>query len=256
MHPYPLSSLKAGITRSRTKGGASAQALYDLLNGYVNEAGAPVSRDGSLIDGVLPAGTKGLMSYLGQKMVFATQLLDMTGTGYVLQIIKHPTIPTAQLVKIHYAKSFLRYPYVIAEFDDGAIYHFWLQEAQVWNASTVYSEGSVVLPAVPSGFAYIAQRASAAAPLWTPNKVRAVGDKVEPSIGNGYYAEVISVQGSAPASGDTEPAWPAEEGALVVEEAGGNPAVPSTGSSTATTGSPVAAVPNIVTDRYGGVPQA
>ena len=39
MRAIPLTTIKSGINRLRTKGGARADTLYDLLNGYVTEAG-------------------------------------------------------------------------------------------------------------------------------------------------------------------------------------------------------------------------
>ena len=61
MTQFPaINALTAGINRLRTKGGASNDGLYDLLNGYVTLAGTIVSRPGTVEDATLPAGTVGL----------------------------------------------------------------------------------------------------------------------------------------------------------------------------------------------------
>jgi hypothetical protein len=44
MRPVPVTTLRGGINRLRTKGGARADELYDLLNGYVDQAGGISNR--------------------------------------------------------------------------------------------------------------------------------------------------------------------------------------------------------------------
>ena len=43
-----LNALKAGISRLRTKGGPDPETLYDLVNGYVTQAGTVESRPGTV----------------------------------------------------------------------------------------------------------------------------------------------------------------------------------------------------------------
>lgn len=227
MRAYPLSNLKAGIARGRIKGGANQYALYDLLNGYVNEAGVPVNRDGTLIDAVLPAGTVGMMSLLDKKVVFAITTIDLTGTGYDLIVLKHPTDGSIALKKIHYAQTFMRAPYIIAEFVEGTVQHYWLQAGETWVSSAVVLAGRQVVPSIENGYVYTAVRTFATQPAWTPLTAKTVGAIVEPSTPNGYYAEVISVSGATPTTGATEPEWPAEEDAIVVEYSSGTPLTPT-----------------------------
>ena len=47
--PVTLSAVQAGITRLRTKGGASPESLYDLINGYVTAARTIAPRPGSAL---------------------------------------------------------------------------------------------------------------------------------------------------------------------------------------------------------------
>jgi hypothetical protein len=44
MRDIPLTAIKGGINRTRTKGGARADTLYDLLNVYVTEDGTVQAR--------------------------------------------------------------------------------------------------------------------------------------------------------------------------------------------------------------------
>jgi hypothetical protein len=85
------------------------------------------------------------------------------------------------------------------------------------------SSASASWPTANNGFAYKATRQGSAYPAWTGRVVRAIGDRVEPSTYNGYYYEVVDVDGTNPSSGDTEPSWPTEDGALVIEAADGLP---------------------------------
>jgi hypothetical protein len=184
---------------------------------------------------VLPAGTFGLMSLLDEKVVFATTIIDMGSTGYKLIVLKHPTIDGMELQRIHYAQAFMRAPYIIAEFIDGTVQHYWLQTPQAWQASTMFDEGVQVVPSVENGYAYTAVRTFATQPAWKPLTAKVVGDTIEPTVPNGYYAEVISVGGDKPTTGAIEPEWPAASGALVIEYSSGLSLIP-TGTPPGSTG--------------------
>jgi hypothetical protein len=247
MRQQALSAVKAGITRLRNKGGASPDSLYDLLNGYVTAARTIKARGGTRIDYELPAGlTKGLVYFRGQFVVFASSPLAIASSGYTVEILKHPDAQsTATLIDIHFATPFLGYLYVVAEWSDGSVYHYWLQSAEAWQANTMYFEGDTVAPIVLNGYAYVAERQTAAPPVWAAGVARAVGDKVIPTTGNGYQYTVISTVGANPASGKTEPAWPTSSGATVTENSDGSPSGTVVGSGDGTT------LPKSVTDRYG-----
>lgn len=243
----PLNNLKTGITRLREKGGASPQALYDLVNGYLDQSGSPVSRDGTTLSYTLPAGTKGLCAFEGKLHVFATSPITVTNPLYVVDILVYPVAGVAATItKIHFAKPFLGYLYVVAEFSTGLIQHYWLQKPAAWTANTVYPIGATVSPTTDNGMIYTADTAITA-PVWQPNTAYNVGDTVRPSVDNGYIYQVQSVAGASPASGSTEPTWPAQEGALVFEETD-TTTVPSTGQTTTTSTS---TIPPVVFDRYG-----
>jgi hypothetical protein len=242
-----LSSLDTGITRLREKGGASPKALFDLVNGYIDQSGSPVTREGTVVDTILPEGTVGLCVYEDKLHVFATSPKVMTDPDYVCDVLVNPNANfVGTLVKIHFAKPFLGYLYVTAEFSDGSVYDYWLQQPAAWTASTIYALNATVSPTVPNGYIYTA-KTPVNVPVWQPNTIYPVGSQVQPSTPNGYIYTITSVAGSNAASGSTEPDWPAQDGALVFEETD-TTVVPSTGQTTTTS---TTTIPPVVIDRYG-----
>lgn len=101
-----LSAVKAGITRLRDKGGASEDALFDLLNGYVTAARTIRMRQAARIQLDLPPGTIGLTSFKGAFVVYADQVMP-AGPGYSVVVLKHPSNGAATLKEIHYSLPYL-----------------------------------------------------------------------------------------------------------------------------------------------------
>jgi hypothetical protein len=244
MRTAPLTVIKAGIARLRTRGGARADTLYDLLNGYVTQQGTVVGREGTLRPAVLPATTKGLTAFADELHTFSHQVEVDMPTGYISHVITHPTDSTQLLEKIHFAEPYLGALYVVAEFANGEVFHFWLASSGEWEADTIYRAGDVVTASVDTGLLYKATRASAANPAWAARVQRALTDVVEPTVYNDYYYTVVEVEGDAPRSGSFEPTWPTEPGARVTED--------ETETAPAeVTPTPIESVPTVVRDRYG-----
>lgn len=237
--PGQLTVVKGGINRLRTKGGARADSLYDLLNGYVTESKTVKVRPGTYRTHVLDSATKGLVSFDGSFHVFASESVAVP-LGYQLHVLFHPEYePDAPdpslfvLERIHFAKPFMGFLYVVAEFADENIYHYWLQTGGAWEANTVYNHGDIVEPTAPNGLAFQATRLGSALPSWAPNVPRTEGpppDMIEPTEYNGYFYTVVDTIGANPSSGETEPEWPTEEGAQIFEDTEGvtNPDVTTT----------------------------
>ena len=244
MKQQSLSAVKAGITRLRDKGGASADSLFDLLNGYVTAARTIKMRPGSRIETQVPDGTKGLIYFRDRFWVFANQSLGPAEDTYRVEVLRHPTLPAAQLKEIHFAVPFLGYPYVAAEFDNRDVFHYWLEEGEVWEPGKTYLPGTLIRPTTANGLAYRLEGDTSAYLPWAPNVARAVGDVVVPTTDNGFKYTVIETTGSAARSGTTEPAWPTNAGETVFEDANIQNAL-----GTNTTDTP--AVPPNVKDRYG-----
>lgn len=246
-----LNALDGGITRQRVKGGANPKWLYDLVNGYVGPDGKVYSRPGTTDEIQLPEGTRGLCSANGKLVVFASSVVASPDPLVEVEVLTHPTDPTAELLDIHFAAPFLGgasgvYLYVVAEFNDSSVYHYWLRHADTWEASTVYQLGDLVEPTVPNGFVYRASRLGDPGVLWAPGVKRAVGDVVEPTTFNGFSYECVETIGDNPRSGAAEPVWPEEDGAQVIEDTERDqPTTPSTGTT-----DPGTDLPPDLRDRY------
>ncbi len=247
MRQQSLSAVKAGITRLRDKGGASPDSLYDLLNGYVTAARTIKSRPGTRIPIVPPFGTKGLVWFQGKFVVFSHQVV--IGEERVeVEVLRHPEAPEMPIKDIHFALPFLGYLYVVAEFEDGLIRHYWLEKGEVWQPNHVYLPGTLVRPTDGNGMAYRVESDRAGYAPWAPNVGRALGDVVVPTEDNGFRYVVTDVVGDGPRSGTTEPAWPANPGETVIEDVSNSTPY----SVDQETGTPTTTVPPSVKDRYGG----
>lgn len=249
MRQISLTTVKGGINRLRTKGAARADSLYDLVNGYVTAARTIKVRPGTIREATVDSDTKGLCAFEDELHTFSSSAVadgDIPD-GFVNHVLFHPTDDTASLSEIHFAEPFMGFLYVVAEFDDGNIYHYWLQSGGEWQAETVYKHGDIVEPTTPNGLAYRATRFGPAYPSWAPNVPREEGDKIEPTEYNDFFYEVVDTVGTNPSSGDTEPDWPIEDGAQINEDADGELTAPPT-----TTVPPDVQEPtSSVQERYG-----
>ncbi len=236
-----LNALKAGISRLRTKGGPDPETLYDLVNGYVTQAGTVESRPGTVSHAVLPAETKGLCAFKGRLHVFSDSPKAMP-PGVVCEVLRHPDDPALVLERIHFAAPMMGALYVVAEWENSDVYHYWLQMAATWQPETVYQATSTVQPTSPNGFTYRPHRTGEPGTLWAPGAERAVGDVIEPTTFNGFEYVVVEAIGSPARSGDVEPTWSTVPGAAVVEQSDVKP-----GSGDGTQAPPSAGTP----PRYG-----
>jgi hypothetical protein len=226
MRQVLLNDFSGGVNRLRTKGGASEKYLYTLENAYVTHENTIQSRPASVAFHKLPAGTKGLAAFQNKLHVFADTIIAMTDDRFVCNVIKHPTNPDASLYEIHKAVPFVGHLYVVAEFIDGDVYHYWLRNPDTWSASTDYLQNDLVIPSVPNGYAYRARRLGSARPAWAAGTARAVNDTIEPTVYNGFYFTVTAVYGTNPSSGQVEPAWNASAGATTIESSDGQVQAP------------------------------
>ena len=244
-----LNALTSGINRLRNKGGADAESLYDLENGYVTLAGTIQSRPGTVQDALLPAGTKGLCAFEGAMVVFSNAARTPMPAGYTCEVVVHPDDATLEVEAIHFAGPFLGVLYVAVGFEDGAVYHYWLQRRDPWTADTFYKVGDIVEPTVRNGYAYRAHRLGDPATVWAPNVARTIGDAVEPTVPNDYQYTVIDTLGTNPKSGTTEPVWPTEDGATVNEDTDLTPPTPPSTPTPPTTDT---TLPPDIAERYDG----
>jgi hypothetical protein len=192
--------------------------LYDLIDGYINAQGAPEIRPGTVIDHVVPAGTVGLVAHQDKLHVFSHEPVVMTDPEYVCDVLRHPTDGNLAIAAIPFAESFMQVLYVVARFENGDVYHYWLRRFDAWEANTTYSHDQLVEATDDTGYLYRASRLTAATePVWAPRTERAVDDVVAPTVYTGFTYRVIAVFGPSPRSGTVEPAWPVVEDGQVIE---------------------------------------
>jgi hypothetical protein len=174
-------------------------------------------------------------------------------TGTVTTVLGN----TIALNKIHFAEPFMGALYVVAEFENGNIYHYWLQPGKQWEAGHIYKAGDLVYPSTPTGLVYRASRLGSANPPWAANVPRYDGTGgsgyeqsiIEPTVYNDYFYTCIATTGSNPRSGTEEPVWPTEDGATVIESTDNPPDVNTPTTTQDPTGS--TAPTSGTTDRYG-----
>lgn len=243
-----LNAAKGGINRLRVKGGADANTLYDLVDGYVDKDGVLRSRPGSVNVATLPTGaTKGLCAFDGKLIVFSHQVQNVPASvpEVECEVLRHPSIPDLPLKDIHFAGPFLGFLYVVPEFENGDVFHYWLQRGTTWEPNKAYLPGALVVPTDFNGIAYQLDSGTESFVVWLKNVARAVGDVVVPTVDDGFKYTVTDAYGPAPKSGPTEPAWPAADGATIFEDS--DVAVPAP----ITSGGQAPTLPPSITDRYG-----
>jgi hypothetical protein len=214
MRQYSLSNIKHGIDRQRTKGGASPQAFYDLVNARLDTSGGIGPRHGLDLHADLSAGTVGLYAFKGLLHVFASSNVAVP-SGYKLVILRHPTAAIA-LAKVHYVHPLLGRLYVVAEFANGDVVDYWVQEPPAWAPSTIYSFGKQVRATVDSGLVFQITN-TFALPTWTKDTEYALNAEVVPTVANGFKYKAVAVNGSPVRSSSTEPTWPTVEAGTVTE---------------------------------------
>lgn len=248
MRAVTLSVQKAGISRLRTKGGASPETLFMLRNGYVTTAKTLRARPGRTKVATVSSGTVGLTAYNGQFYVFASTLIPQADPDITCVALPHPTTPARTLARIHFAQPFLGRLYVSAEFDNGEIFHYWVTNAPAWQAGGIYGYLQQVQPTTPNGFYYEAANVSSVI-SWAPGATIVALNERQPTTYNGFKYRAVSVVGTAPVNtSDTEPVWPTTAGGQVTEYSYGG-TTPSTTPPT-----PPATYPPNIDGEYGPFP--
>lgn len=250
MRPSPLYNLKQGINRLRVKGGANPSSLYDLVNGWITVDGSIKPREGTIRAQQLDANTKGLMANDGTFNVFSIAQVAVP-SGYLDNILINPNDATQTIKTIWFAKPFMGFPYVVAEFVNGDVFHYWLQNSGTWAAHTVYQTGTLILPTVSTGLAYLAQRVSAVNPTWQPETGIALNAIIEPTEYTGYQYKAVAVAGSSPHTGQSEPVWPIVSAGTIQEFGDFDTSATDAGTTQGTTASTAQPLSTTITDRYG-----
>jgi len=254
MKPFPLTVLSGGINRLRVKGGAAADQLYDLKNAWITNAGAVLPREGTIRTATLNSSTVGLAAANGQFNIFSSSYSTATlPAGYVLNVLSNPTNTTSSPTKIWFAKPFMGFLFVVAQFSDASVHHYWLQNNGTWTSSTDYTSASIVLPPTLNGLAYQGVRDFPLQPMWTANTNITSASYVEPTTPTGFAYQAITTTGSPVHTGAVEPVWPTVAGGIVQEFGDFDLSTSDAGTTQAgnpnlSTASPLGST---ITDRYG-----
>ncbi len=147
--PYiVIEDFKAGMDRRKKRVSGKPGQLWEGKNGHINRGGDYERRKKFVAKYNLPAAaTKGLAAINGQIYVFgATTTPVGIPSGVNYQRLQHPSSGSAVIENILSVTAFSGKLYVVAEFDDGNIYHYY-DGARVtsWDsvASSVASNNAV-----------------------------------------------------------------------------------------------------------------
>ena len=134
--------------------------------------------------------------YTGHAAPVTNGTIVSAPAGFTLNILSDPHDRTQALEKIWFAKPFMGFEFVVAEFANSDVVHYWLQNDGAWTSSTDYTTASIVLPPVLNGLAYQAVRHFPPQPLWTPETAITPGQYVEPNSPTGFAYQAVNVPGS------------------------------------------------------------
>lgn len=233
MAAVSLGQVSRGIDRTRVRGNAQPDGLFELTNAYVTPARTVRKRPGFRRVGTVPhldnpfGGSwiaRGLASLNGKLVLFDTQVRAWSppsGEAMQARVVtlrympaEGETVESATgrtLTRVRMIGVFLGRLYVVAEWAklgfENRVIHYWLQEPKPWIQNSAYGVGDQVRPSADNGFVYrIAELP--AYPAWTPNTEYQIGDRVQPSSFNGFSYALVQHEGTPLLSGDTEPRWP------------------------------------------------
>lgn len=182
----------AGLDHRKSADTAGADSLRELTNAYITTGQEIAKRSCALSVATLEAGTRGLWSALGVLNTFyAAGTISHGDPQFEARFVPHPTDSARTVSKIHYCDAFRGYLYIAVEYDDGSVWHHYLDG------------GSADRPEWESATAYVQ------------------GDFVVPTVANGYCYEATSVSGTG-TSDSSEPTWPTTVGDTVTDNAGAN----------------------------------
>lgn len=127
MSYFAIEDFRAGMDTRRMPVLSVPGSLLELVNGHINRGGEIEKRLAFVPQITLPAGTLGLASVGGTLYTFGSvgSVTFPAGSpaNLVYQQLTHPS--GAALAKVVQVSAFSGKPYVIAQFDDGAIFHFY-----------------------------------------------------------------------------------------------------------------------------------
>lgn len=233
MAAVSLGQVSRGIDRTRVRGNAQPDGLFELTNAYVTPARTVRKRPGFRRVGTVPhldnpfGGSwiaRGLASLNGKLVLFDTQVRAWSppsGEAMQARVVTLRYMPEEgetvesssgrTLTRVRMIGVFLGRLYVVAEWAklgfETRVIHYWLQEPKPWIQNSAYGVGDQVRPSVDNGFVYRVSELPSY-PAWAPNTEYQLGSRVQPTVFNGYSYALVLNEGTPLLSSDTEPKWP------------------------------------------------
>lgn len=165
--PYILvSDFKHGMDRSRQQTAGIPGSLWNAKNCFISRGGDVVRAKKFVSTYSLPANTFGLAAVQDQLYVFGSASAPTMPVGVQYQRLQSGS---ANMTRVLDAKVFDNALYVIAEFDDGGVYHFY-DGAKVTDWDTLGGNNS--------SFAQVAETLALKVSANAAVTARAVGNKV------------------------------------------------------------------------------
>lgn len=127
MSAITFDNFSSGLDVRKGASVSDANRLRRLDNCYVTTGKTIRKRPGLSIVTTLETGTQGLRAAGGKLNTFyATGTVTHADTQFKANKIAHPTLPSMEVAKIHYADVFNGYIYVSAQYNDGSIKHHYI----------------------------------------------------------------------------------------------------------------------------------
>lgn len=126
---FEIQDFRAGMDTRRMAVLSVSGSLLNLVNGHINRGGEIEKRLAFVEQVTLPANTFGLAAVGGTLYTFGSvapgTITFPAGSpaNLVYQQLSHPS--GAAMAKVIQVSAFSGLPYVVAQYDDGAVYHFY-----------------------------------------------------------------------------------------------------------------------------------
>lgn len=124
MPDFTIGTFKFGMDQRRARAAGAVSTLWDLENAHITRGGDIQRCKAFVPTYTLPAGCFGLVAIGSTLFVFGSQSAPAVPPGVVYQQLV-PAGGTANMLRVVDAVAFLGKTYVIAEYDDGNVYHFY-----------------------------------------------------------------------------------------------------------------------------------
>lgn len=124
---FAIEDFRSGMDTRRMPVLSVPGSLLSLVNGHINRGGEIEKRLAFVEQVAMPANTFGLAAVGGTLYTFGSVASVTFAAGspsnLVYQQLSHPS--GAAMAKVLHVSAFSGLPYVIAQYDDGAVYHFY-----------------------------------------------------------------------------------------------------------------------------------